>query len=335
MSIDLSTTYLGLELSGPIIASASPLTGKLPSLKALEDAGAAAVVLPSLFEEEVAAEEFAVADLMDVGEGFAEFSGGVLPEMDLSGIGTAQRLRHVEQAKAALSIPVIASLNATAPGAWSRFARQMQDAGADALELNLYTVAANPHETASEVEARHLDAIAAVASAVTIPLAVKLSPFYTAVANFAGRALGAGASGLVMFNRFYAPDLDLDTFAVEPKLELSHSSDLRLPLRWIGIIRSQQPTASLALTSGVHTVADVVKGLAVGSTVVCTTSGVLHDGPGLITTLRTELEEWLAAREYTSVSELRGSASASNAGDAGAFERSQYMKIIQSARDRY
>ena len=335
MSIDLATSYLGLELANPVVASASPLTGRIPSLLALQDAGAAAVVLPSLFEEEVAAEEMELSDLMDAGEEFPEFNGSPLPEVDLPNFGASRHLNHLEAAKKALTIPVIASLNATRPGSWQRYAQQMQDAGADALELNLYTVAADPGETAADVEKRHLEAIAAVAEAITIPLAVKLSPYYTAMAHFAAQAIEAGASGLVMFNRFYAPDLDLETFAVEPKLALSTSAEMRLPMRWIGIVRGQLPTASLALTSGIHTTEDVIKGLAVGASVVCTTSGVLHEGPGLVRTLLDGLTDWLAVHEYTGVGQLRGSASAANAADAGAFERSQYMKIILTAQDRY
>lgn len=326
----LDTTYLGLSLTGPVIASASPLTGRIDSLRELEQAGAAAVVLPSLFSEEVAEEELHLADLMDAGEEFAEFASAPLPDIDLPDLGVGRHLRLIEQAKAALSIPVIGSLNATHPGAWQRYAHEMADAGADALELNLYTVAADPSVDAAGVEQAHLDAIAAVASSVDVPLAVKLSPYYSSVAHFAARAIEAGAAGLVLFNRFYAPDLDLDALAVAPRLNLSDPAELRLPLRWIGILRAQLPGLSLAATSGVHTPADVLKALLVGADVACTTSAVLHHGPHHLATLLQGVEAWLAEHDYESVDQLRGSMSAASVPDPGAYERAQYQAIITS-----
>jgi dihydroorotate dehydrogenase (fumarate) len=331
----LATTYLGLPLSGPIIASAGPLTGRLDTLKQLEEAGAAAVVLPSLFEEEVVAEELHLSDMIDEGEHFAEFAGGVLPEVALPNLGVGRHLSLLEQAKAAVSIPVIASLNATHHGSWERYAAMMVDAGADAIELNLYAVAANPDETAAEVEARALDVIAAVAGSVTVPLAVKLSPYYSSLAHFAAAAVRFGADALVLFNRFYAPDIDLAALDVVPKVDLSSSVELRLPLRWLGILRAQLPVGvGLACTSGVHTGTDAVKALLVGADVACTTSAVLHHGPEYLATMLGELRRWLVDNDYESVAQLRGSMSASSVTDPSAFERSQYMAVVTSMRDR-
>ena len=330
---DLSTQYLGLTLSGPVIASASPLTGRIDSLQLLQEAGAAAVVLPSLFEEEVVAEEFAAADWLDAGEDFAEFAGGPLPDIDLPELGVGRHLSLLTQTKDTLQIPVIASLNATHPGSWQRYARQMADAGADALELNLYTVAADPTQDAGDVERAHLAAIAEVAASIEIPLAVKLSPYYSSLSHFAARALDAGAAGLVLFNRFYAPDIDLTRLAVQPKVNLSDSAELRLPLRWLGILRAQlPPTASLAATSGVQDAEDVVKALLVGADVACTTSGVLHYGPWRVRQLLDGLSLWLDEHEYESVAQLRGSMSAASVADPSAFERAQYQAIITSMR---
>lgn len=326
----LATTYLGMALSGPVIASASPLTGRLESLKALQDAGAAAVVLPSLFEEEVIAEEMHLADMMDAGEDFAEFAGGPLPEIDLPDLGANRHLRLLEQAREALSIPVIGSLNATHPGSWERYASQMVEAGADAIELNLYAVAADPGLRAADVEARHLETIAAVRAAVAVPLAVKLSPYYSSLSSFAAAAAAAGADALVLFNRFYAPDIDLARLAVTPKVDLSDPGDQRLPLRWIGILRSQLPQLGFACTSGVHSAAEVLKALLVGADVACTTSAVLRRGPRAIAEMLEGVSAWLVENEYDSVDQLRGSMSAGAVPDPSAFERAQYQAVITS-----
>ena len=326
----LATSYLGLQLSGPVIASASPLTGRLDSLKALQDAGAAAVVLPSLFEEEVIAEEMHLAEMLDAGEDFAEFASAPLPEIDLPDLGANRHLRLLEQAKTALSIPVIGSLNATHPGSWQRYAAQMVDAGADAIELNLYSVAADPAFSASDVESRHLETIAAVRAAISVPLAVKLSPFYSSVAAFAAEAATEGADALVLFNRFYAPDIDLGRLAITPRVELSTPGDQRLPLRWIGILRSQLPHLGLACTSGVHSADEVLKALLVGADVACTTSAVLRRGPGAIAEMLAGVRSWLAENDYESVDQLRGSMSATAVPDPSAFERAQYQAVITS-----
>ena len=332
---DLSTRYLGLELTGPIIASCSPLTGRLDTLKQLEDAGAAAVVLPSLFEEDVIEEEMHLVDLLDAGDGFAEFASAPLSEVegvDAGVLGTERHVRLVAQAKQSLDIPVIASVNAAHAGSWQQYASIMADAGADAIELNVYSVAADPAEAAVDVEERMREIVAAVRSSVSLPLAVKLSPFYTSVANVAAQVVREGADGLVLFNRFYAPDIDLDELALLPRISLSQSDDLRLPLRWLGILAPQLRDTSLAATSGVHTAEDVLKVLLVGADVACTTASLLRRGPAHLATMLDDLARWLEEHDYASVAQLRGSMSAASVPDPGGFERSQYRALVQSYR---
>jgi dihydroorotate dehydrogenase (fumarate) len=325
----LATSYLGLSLSGPVIASAGPLTGHVASLQALERAGAAAVVLPSLFEEEIIAEEVALERAFAAGEDFYPEFSGMLPEVELPDLGPERHVRLVAEAKAALTIPVIASVNAAHPGSWSRYASMMADAGADAIELNVYAVAADPSMTAADVESVYLDVIREVRASVAVPLTVKLSPFFSSFAHFAGEVVGAGADGLVLFNRFYAPDIDLDELRLTPTVELSSPGDQRLPLRWLGILRSQLgPDVSLACTSGVHSADGVLKALLVGANVACTTAAVLHHGPERITSWLTRVEHWMAEREYDGVDQLRGSMSAAATSDPSAYERSQYVKIV-------
>ncbi|MGV8908271.1 MAG: dihydroorotate dehydrogenase-like protein [Propionicimonas sp.] len=328
----MATSYLGLSLSGPLIASASPLTGRIDSLLALEAAGASAVVLPSLFEEEVVEEESQVSDLMQAGEDFAEFSGGVLPDIDQPNLGAGRHLRLLRQAKAQLKVPVIASLNATRPGSWQRYASELADAGADALELNLYTVAADPGLGAADVELAHLAAIEAVRIAVDIPLAVKLSPYYSAMSKFASLAVDAGADGLVLFNRFYAPDLDLDELRLFARAELSQPDDQRLALRWLGILRGQLSDVGLACTSGVHSGTEVVKAILVGADVACTTSAVLRRGPEAISEILAETEKWLQEHGYAGLDELRGAMSAASVPDPSTYERAQYQAVLRSGR---
>jgi dihydroorotate dehydrogenase (fumarate) len=332
MRPELATTYLGLELTGPLIASASPLTGRLESLLELEAAGASAVVLPSLFEEDVLAEEARLANVMDAGNDFVEYSGPVLPDLVQPDLGAGRFMRLVQLAKEQLKIPVIASLNATRPGSWQRYAEELADAGADALELNLYTMAADPTIGATEVELAHLAAIEAVKIVVDIPLAVKLSPYYSAMSKFAALAVDAGADGLVLFNRFYAPDIDLDRLALLARAQLSEPVDQHLALRWLGILRGQLPEVSLACTSGVHSGAEIIKALLVGADVACTSSAVLRRGPEAITPMLGEVEAWLTAHEYTSVNQLRGSMSAAAVADSSAYERAQYQSVLHSGR---
>ena len=331
MTVDLRTRYLGLDLRSPIVASSSPLTGDPAAARRLEDAGVGAVVLPSLFEEEILNEEIELNRALEAGsEQFAE-ALGYFPGIDrFTGIGD-QYLARLEKTKKGLSIPVIASLNAATTGGWVRYARLMQDAGADALELNLYRVAADPSMTAVDREDTDLELIAAVKAAVGIPLAVKLGPAYSALANFASRAVVAGANGLVLFNRFYQPDLDLDTFDVVNKVGLSHPAELRMPLRWIAILRPQLGVGvGLAATSGVHSGSDAIKGLLVGADVVMMASSVLRNGPEHVRTVESELVAWMTEREYESVNQMRGSASAATVENPTAFERANYMATLQS-----
>jgi dihydroorotate dehydrogenase (fumarate) len=331
MSVDLRTSYLGLELRSPIVASAAPHNGEPATARRLEAAGVGAIVLPSLFEEEILAEELELNRSLEQGTEQYREALDYFPAVDTY-IGAADRyLSSLEKVKAAVRIPVIASLNANTAGGWVHHARRIQDAGADALELNLYRIAADQDLTSAAVEAADLELIASVRAAVTIPLAVKLSPYYSAFANFATAATSGGADGLVLFNRFYQPDFDLETLDVVPRLDLSHAPELRLPLRWIAILRPQLGVGvSLALTSGVERGTDVVKALIVGADVAMTTSALLRNGPEHVATIEAELLEWLTEREYESVSQLRGSAGAATAADPTAFERANYVATLRS-----
>ena len=331
MTPDLRTRYLGLDLRSPLVASSSPLTGDPAMAKQLEDAGAGAVVLPSLFEEEILNEEIELNRALEAGsEQFAE-ALGYFPRIDsYKSIGD-QYLARLEKTKKDLTIPVIASLNASTTGGWVRYARLMQDAGADALELNLYHVAADPGMTAGDRENTDLELIAAVRAAVSIPLAVKLGSSYSALANFASCAVAAGASGLVLFNRFYQPDLDLDTFDVINRVALSHPTELRLPLRWIAILRPQLGAGvGLAATSGVHSGTDALKALLVGADVAMMASALLRQGPDHVRTVQDQLVAWMTEREYESVNQLRGSASAATVENPTAFERANYVATLHS-----
>ena len=331
MTVDLRTRYLGLDLRSPIVASAAPHNGEPATARLLERSGVGAIVLPSLFEEEILAEEIAFDRALAQGtEQFAE-ALDYFPAVE-SFMGAADRyVAMLERVKAEVTIPIIASLNANTAGGWIRTARRIEEAGADALELNLYRVAADPRRTAAETDAADLELIAAVRAAVTIPLAVKLSPFYSALAHFAAGALAEGADGLVLFNRFYQPDLDLESLEVVPRLELSHAWELRLPVRWIGILRPQLgPGVSLAATSGAQAGTDVVKALMVGADVVMMTSALLRHGPEHAASVESELRTWMTDHEYESVEQLRGSASQARVEDPSAFERANYMQTIRS-----
>ncbi len=312
--VDLATRYLGLTLRSPVVASSSPLTAKADTARRLADAGAAAIVLPSLFEEEIRPQKpDDVATYADVGNFY---------------------LDRLETIKAQSSIPVLASLNAGSPGSWARYARWMVDAGADALELNLYHVAADPHRTAADQEKADLDVISAVRAEIDIPLAVKLSPYYSATANVAARFVEAGANGLILFNRFYSPDIDPETFGVTPRLELSQPWELRLPLRWIAILRPQLPSGvSLAATSGVSAGTHVVKALIAGADVAMVASALLRYGPSHLANVEAELRSWLAQHGYASVNELRQAAGRTRAADprVGAdLERANYVAELRS-----
>ncbi len=331
MSVDLQTRYLGLNLRSPFIASASPLTGEIASARLLEQAGAGAIVLPTLFEEEIVEEEVGITRSLEAGtNAFAEALDYFPAVGNFIGVGD-RYLARLEKMKAELGIPVIASLNANTAGGWVRYAKLIQDAGADALELNLYHVAADPALDGSAREAADLELIRAVRAAISIPLAVKVSPFYSAFASFAAQVKQAGADGLVLFNRFYQPDLDLDSLDVVNKVELSRPWELRLPLRWMAILRPQLGKGfSLAATSGIHAGTDAVKGLMAGADVLAITSALLQHGPARLKVIESELVAWMEAREYVSVAQMRSSATSAKVANPSAFERANYMATLHS-----
>lgn len=327
---DLTTRYLGLQLTSPIVASASPLNGHPDTAQQVEEAGAAAIVLPSLFEEEILHEELELNRALDAGVGHAEATDYLPTVGALPSVGD-RYLALLERIRSDATVPVIASLNAVHPGSWSTYARLLASAGADALELNLYHLAADPGRSGADIEAQDLQIVRDVRAALDIPLAVKLSPYYSSMASFAREVVDAGADGLVLFNRFYQPDLDLEALDVVNRVELSRPWELRLPLRWTAILRPQLgPDVSLGVTSGVHSGTDVVKALMVGADVAMMTSALLQHGAGHLRTVHEELEAWMVAHDRTSVAELRGSATATTSGDPGAFERANYVATLHS-----
>ncbi|HEX4885438.1 MAG TPA: dihydroorotate dehydrogenase-like protein [Casimicrobiaceae bacterium] len=329
MTVDLSSEYLGLRLANPVVASASPLTGSLEGLKRLEDAGVAAVVLPSLFEEQIEHEEMATHNLMLYGAELSPEARGFFPEMRPHETGVGRYLRLIGEARRALSVPVIASLNGHTPGGWTRMARQFEEAGAQAIELNVYFLAADPADSSADVEQRYLDLVASVRAATRVPVAVKVAPYFSAMTSMAMRLVKAGASGLVLFNRFVQPDIMLEELEVAPHLVLSTSDELRLALRWIAILHGQVD-ASLAATGGAHTPDDVLKLLLAGADCVMVASSLLRKGPQHVTTLVRGVEAWMAERDYDSVRQMKGSLSQRACPDPDAFERANYMKALQS-----
>jgi len=329
MAIDLSTEYLGLKLRNPLVAAACPMTGHVDALQRLEEHGAAAVVLPSLFEEQIEHEEMNVARLYESGAEASAEGLTYFPEVARYNTGPDAYLQLIEEAKAKLKIPVIGSLNGTSNGGWVRYAKRLQDAGVDAVELNVYYVVADPDLTGADVEARYLDLVAAVKDSIDIPVAVKLGPFFTALPNMARRLVEAGADGLVLFNRFLQPDIDLATLQLHPHLVLSNRGELRLPLRWIAILYGQVQ-ASLAASSGIHFVEDVIKVLLAGADIATSASALLKQGPEHVGTWLHELKSWLEQNDYESIKQLKGSMSQQNCPDPDAFERANYMKALTS-----
>ncbi len=329
--LDMSTTYLGLHLSSPIVASASPLTGDPRNWPSLEEAGVGAIVLPSLFEEQIEREAFALDAALALGADVSAESSTYLPQFDEGETTSAWHLGLVELARERLSVPIIASVNGASPGGWVHYARSLENAGAHAIELNIYDVVVDPHTTSIDVEQRYLDLIRSVRAVVTVPIAVKLGPWFTSLPHFAAELEASGVDGLVLFNRFYQPDIDLDTLDVSPHLELSTSVDARLPLHWIGILR-EVVSCSLAGTSGVHEGADALKLLLVGADVAMTTSALLRRGPQHVATMLTWMHEWMTTREYDSIEQLKGSVSRPNVSDPEAYERSNYYQVLHSWR---
>ncbi|CAN5636060.1 dihydroorotate dehydrogenase-like protein [soil metagenome] len=329
MSVDMSTDYLGLRLRSPIVASASPLTGDPAMWEHIEQAGAGALVLPSLFEEQIEHDAFAVDTVLDSGtEAFGE-SLSYFPEMESYDTGPARHLALVELARQRLSIPVIASLNGTSPGGWVKYARHLQDAGAQAIELNLYDVIVDPQRSASDVERGYVELVEEVRAEVQIPLAVKLGPWFSAIGHLALALEAAGADGLVLFNRLYQPDIDLDTLTVKPRLQLSTPAEAQLPLHWIGIL-SGFVRCSLAGTTGVHDGAGALKLLLAGADVAMTTSALLIHGPERIATMLSWVEQWMTERDYVSVEQLKGSVSQQNVPNPGVYERANYYQMLHS-----
>lgn len=329
MSVDLSTTYLGLDLKNPLVVAACSLTEKLDNLRRLEEAGASAAVLHSLFEEQIEYDEVETQRVYERGtESFAE-ALTYFPQPESYGVGPEAYLKHIEAAKQAVSIPVVASLNGTSKGGWVRYAKLMQDAGADALELNIYFVAADVAVSGQQVESRYLEVVAAVKESVSIPLSVKVGPHFSSPGNMAMRLVEAGADGLVLFNRFLQPDIDLDELQVSPRLDFSSARELLLPLRWIAILRGSTP-ASLALTSGIHTAKEMLKALLAGADVGMVASVLYKKGVDQVGVILSDMSQWMQERGYDSVRQLKGTMSQAKCPDPVAFERGNYMKALTS-----
>ncbi len=329
---DLTTHYLGLNLKNPVVASASPLTKKLDSAIKLDEAGVGAIVMYSLFEEQIIHESLELDHYLTRGtDSFAE-ALTYLPEISSYTMGPGKYLDHMNAVKKAVSVPVIGSLNGVSKGGWTHYAHHMQDAGADAIELNLYYLPTDPELTALELENTYVELISEVCAGVSIPVSVKLNPFCTALPNFAKRIVEAGAKGLVLFNRFYQPDFDLDNLEVVHSLVLSTSDELRLPLRWTSILYGKV-NADLAITSGVHTATDVIKSMMAGAKVTMIASELLKNGYGRVPDILATMQSWMEEHEYISIQQMQGSMSQQSVKEPAAFERANYMKVLGSYRD--
>jgi dihydroorotate dehydrogenase (fumarate) len=329
--MNLTTNYLGLTLKNPIVASSSPLSHTVDSIRRLEDNGAAAVVMYSLFEEQIGFDSYYIDYHLTQGiDSYAE-SISYFPDMRSYNVGPDEYMNLIRRAKEAVDIPIIGSLNGASVGGWTDYAALIEEAGADALELNVYYLPANTNVTGMEVEALYLDILLAVKQTVNIPIAMKLSPFFSSVANVASRLADNGTDGLVLFNRFYQPDFDLENLEVAPRLVLSNSDDLRLPLRWVAILYGRV-NADFAITSGIHTANDVLKGLMAGAKVTMMASELLQKGVRRVGQVLNEVVTWLHEREYESVTQMIGAMSQKHCAEPAAFERANYMKMLQSYR---
>ncbi len=329
--MDLSTTYLGLKLRNPIVPSASPISQTLDGIRQLEDAGAGAVVMVSLFEEQITAEAEILDHFLTYGaETYAE-AITYFPRMDTYNVGPDRYLDLIRKAKEAVRIPIIGSLNGVSTGGWIEYAQKIQQAGADALELNVYYIPTSIRMTSAEVERMYLDVVCDVRKSISIPVAVKIAPYFSALANMAYQLAEAGADGLVMFNRFYQPDFNLDKLEVEPSLSFSRSSDMLLALRWVAILYGRV-SVDFAITNGVHTYQDVLKGMMAGANVTMLAAELLKNGIGRITDILAELRTWMEEHEYESITQMRGSMSQRHVAEPAAFERANYMKALQSWR---
>ncbi len=329
--MDIKTKYLGFDLKSPIVPSAGPLSQEIANLREMEDAGAGAVVIYSLFEEQIEHEELELDYHTSVpSESYAEATS-YLPETFEFRTGPIEYLEHIRKAKDAVDIPVIASLNGKSLGGWVEYAKRIEEAGADALELNIYLLATDKNKTSKDVEKTYIDIISGVRSVVKIPIAIKMHPYFTSTAFMANEFSKAGASGLVLFNRFYQPDINLDTLEIEPDVLLSTPMALRLPLRWIAILYDRTK-ADLAATSGIYTAEDVIKLVMAGANVTQMLSGLIKYGIGHIADVITMLKRWMEENEYDSLDQMRGSMSYKNVSDPGKFERANYMKVLHSFR---
>lgn len=331
--VDLSTTYLGLQLKNPVVASASPLSKKLDGIRRLEDAGASAVVMYSLFEEQIVQESLALDHYLSLGtDSFAE-ALTYFPDLQNYNVGPEEYLNLIRKAKDTVKIPVIGSLNGVSTGGWIDYSQKIEQAGADALELNMYYIPTDLELTSQELEQSYVDLVKDVRAQIHIPLAVKLSPFFTALPNFAKRIVQAGANGLVLFNRFIQPDLDIETLEVTPHLVLSDSDELRLPLRWTAILYGRI-NADLALTSGVHTAQDVIKAMMAGASTTMLASELIANGTKRINEILTDMQMWMETFEYQSVAQMKGSMSQRSVAEPAAFERANYMKALATYDNR-
>ena len=332
--MDLTTSYLGMKLQSPLVVSASPLSEEVARIRHMEDAGASAIVLYSLFEEQLALEQYELHHHLTFGtESFAE-ALTFFPEADEFHVGPEGYLNHIRNAKEAVAIPMIASLNGSTLGGWLDFAKQIEEAGADALELNLYNIPTEMDIPGSEVEARYLHVVRAVKEKISIPVAVKLSPFFSNMANMAKKLDETPVDGLVLFNRFYQPDIDLDELEVRPNVLLSTPPELRLPLRWIAILYGRIK-ADLAATTGIHNPDDALKMLMVGAKVTMMASALMINGIDHIREMEAGIRHWMHEHEYESVQQMQGSMSQQHSGNPGAFERAQYMRAVSSLPPQY